>query len=212
MRDMSTTPATHPSPIVAASAAAPTHNAADEARLLRRVARGDHSAYEALYNAVYPSVLKVTGSVLRNPSAAEDAAQETLVYVWRRADRFDPQRGSARSWIMTIAQSRAIDVLRRDRRHDDHRRDDETAADRLPAAQDVEFEVSRDDAAGAVRSSLQQLPRAQRDALFLAYFAGLTQQEIADRTHEPIGTVKGRVRLGLAKLHRELEQRGALAA
>src|ERR1700709_2628807 len=90
------------------SPASVDHVAAEEAQLLRRVATGDQNAYEALYTRMYPLVLRATSRVLPNSGAAEDAAQEALVYVWRRADRFDAQRGNARSWIMTIAQSRAI--------------------------------------------------------------------------------------------------------
>ena len=171
--------------------------------LLAAAARGDQEAIGHLYDrhqgSMYGLAMRITG----DPALAQDVVQEAMVGVWRNAPRFDGDRASGRTWILSITHHRAIDVLRR-RRSVAPMPDPEVAP---PAAlvlpdiwQDV---VGRLDAA-AGRSALDRLSEVQREALELAYFGGCTQQEIAARTGAPLGTVKGRIRLGLSALRAEL--------
>jgi RNA polymerase sigma-70 factor (ECF subfamily) len=181
-------------------------------QLMRRVKRGDHLAYEEFYRRLYPQALRAAARVCRNPSAAEEATQEAFVTAWRNASRFDEARGNARSWLMCMVQTRAIDVLRRDQRHDQRRASDDSISERIASDANIGLQIEHDETARDVQAALGHLPAAQRDALFLAYFNGLTQQEIADHAGIPVGTVKGRIRLGLEKLSHELESTRALAA
>ena len=175
---------------------------ADEV-LLARVAGGDVDALAALYDRhrsiAYGLALRVTGSV----PAAEDVLQDAFLGLWRHAGRFDPARGSGRTWLLAIVHNRAVDAVRH-RRLADPLPDE--ATDPLPAliAPDVWPEVAGRLDAALVRKALAALPDAQREAIELAYWGGLTQTEIAARTGQPLGTVKGRMRLGLRALGQAL--------
>lgn len=169
----------------------------DEA-LLARVARRDVEALTDLYDrhraAAFAIALRVTASV----PAAEDAIQDAFLDAWRQASAFDATRGSARSWLLAVVHHRAIDLVRRRRSSDPL-----PEATDLPAslvAPDVWPEVAGRLDAVAVRAALTSLPGPQREAIELAYWGGLTQSEIAARTGVPLGTVKGRMRLGLGAL------------
>lgn len=176
-----------------------------EAELLARAGRGDADALEALYHRHGPRAMGVALRVLRERADAEEALQETFIEVWRRAREYSPARGTVEAWLLTIARTRAIDRLRsraaRGRMVEAKSAEPPEPGPNLPdaasaAAQDAE----------RVQDALQSLPVEQRLALELAYWEGLSQTEIAERTGQPLGTVKTRVRLALLKLAGFLER------
>lgn len=182
----------------------------DEA-LLARVAAGDARALETLYDrysgVVYGTALRILGAA----ELAEEVVQETFWRVWRRSGTFQPSRGQVSSWILGIAHNLAIDELRRQRARPNPVYDEE---DR-PVLRDLED--SRMDVASAaleeeqrrlISAALDQIPAEQREAIELAYFGGLSQSEIAARLHNPLGTIKTRIRLGLQKLREILISQG----
>jgi RNA polymerase sigma-70 factor, ECF subfamily len=172
-------------------------------RLLLQVAGGDEPAFAELYRRVAPAVFGLVGKVVRSPAQAEEVAQEVFVEVWRSASRFDPGRGTARSWIMTCAHRRAVDRVRsaeRAARRDDlaGRRDQGRPYDEV--AEQVESSLERE----RVRRSLDALTELQREAVVLAYYGGHTHREIAQLLGVPSGTVKSRLRDGLIRLRDHL--------
>jgi RNA polymerase sigma-70 factor (ECF subfamily) len=171
--------------------------------LLDLVAGGDEEAFAELYRRVAPAVFGLVGRVVRNPAQAEEVTQEVFVEVWRGASRFDPGRGTARSWIMTCAHRRAVDRVRsaeRAARRDDlaARRDQGRPYDEV--AEQVEAGLEREH----VRRSLDALTELQREAVVLAYYGGHTHREIAELLGVPSGTVKTRLRDGLLRLRDRL--------
>ena len=172
-------------------------------RLLLQVAGGDEQAFAELYRRVAPAVFGLVGKVVRNPAQAEEVTQEVFVELWRGAGRFDPGRGTARSWIMTCAHRRAVDRVRsaeRAARRDElaGRRDQGRPYDEV--AERVETGLEHEH----VRRSLDALTELQREALVLAYYGGHTQREIAELLGVPVGTVKTRLRDGLIRLRDHL--------
>ena len=135
--------------------------------------------------------------VLRDPALSEEVAQEALVEVWRTAARFDPARGSAAGWIFTIAHRRAIDRVRAEQAAADRERRAATAS--VPF-DDVVEEVTARLEQQAVRRCLRALTQMQREAILLAYYGGLTYQQVAERLDAPLPTVKTRMRDGLIRL------------
>ena len=131
---------------------------------------------------------------------AEDVVQEAFLSLWRSGSRYDRSRGSVRSWVLSAVHNKAIDAFRRDAAGD--RRDvrDDGIAERVPAPDLTDAEVERRDDARQVRGALEGLPADQRLVIELAYFGGFTHSQIAEMLELPAGTVKGRMRLGLAKL------------
>lgn len=180
-----------------------SETAPTDEELLVRVAARDPSALADLYDRhadlAYGIALRVTASV----PAAEDAVQEAFLAIWRAPGSFDPARGSARSWLTAIVHHRAIDLVRR-RRSSTSLPDAEVAQPPELILPDVWPEVAGRIDATAIRAALATLPQPQREAIGLAYWGGLTQSEIAARTNTPLGTVKGRMRLGLLALGRAL--------
>lgn len=183
---------------------APSSSDDDEKALLPRVARGDVAALRVLYDAYAGRAMAIAMRVLRNETAAEDVIQETFLEVWRRAAEFDSRRGGIAAWITTIARSRAIDRLRLTATRSQAI---EAASGLLiPMPQPLpseDVERRRDEA--RVAAALAELPFEQRRAIELAYFEGLTQGEIATKTHSPLGTVKERVKLAINKLAKLLK-------
>jgi RNA polymerase sigma-70 factor, ECF subfamily len=175
-----------------------------EPELLGRAGRGDADALEALYRRHGPRAMGVALRVLRVRSDAEEVLQETFVEVWRRAREYTPSRGTVEAWLLTIARTRAIDRLRsraaRGRMAEAKGAEPPEPGPSLPDA----LAVAAQDA-GRVQAALAELPKDQRVALELAYWEGLSQTEIAERTGQPLGTVKTRVRLALLKLAGLLE-------
>ena len=165
--------------------------------LMSRVADGDRDAFAALYDAVASRVFGLIRRVLRDATLAEEVAQEALIEVWRTAPRFDRTRGSATSWIFTIAHRRAVDRVRSEQAAAERER--RTARASVPF-DDVIEEVTARLEQHAVRRCLDTLTRLQREAILLAFYAGLTYPEVADRLGAPLPTVKTRMRDGLIRL------------
>ena len=175
----------------------------DEA-VLGRVAAGDLHALEELYDRYCTMANSLALRITRDPGAAEDVVQDAFLGVWRNAARYEPGRGTVRTWLLAIVHNRAIDGLRRRRlvaTLPDPEEGPAPAALRLP---DVWSEVADRLDAASVRAALADLPATQREALELGYFGGLTQLEIAERTGTPLGTIKSRQRLGLLALREAL--------
>jgi RNA polymerase sigma-70 factor (ECF subfamily) len=167
--------------------------------LLRQVARGDAAAFEQVYDRVAGSVFGVIRRVLRDPAQSEEVAQEVLVEVWRTATRFDGRRGSASTWIHTMAHRRAIDRVRSAQAS--HDREQRVALrDHVPAYDDVVDTVETRLEQEQVRRCVQGLTDLQRESVTLAYYGGHTYQQVAELLDVPLGTVKTRMRDGLIRL------------
>jgi RNA polymerase sigma-70 factor, ECF subfamily len=165
--------------------------------LLTHVAKGDQAAFEALYDQLGASVYGLIRRVLRNPSQAEEVAQEVLLEVWRTASRFDPARGSAATWVLTIAHRRAIDRVRTEEAS--AAREQRTA--QPPAATDEvaeTVEASMD--AERLRRCLAGLTELQRESITLAYYGGYSYAQVAALLDTALGTIKTRIRDGLTRL------------
>ena len=139
-------------------------------------------------------------------SAAEDATQDAFLAIWRSRVRYQRERGSVRNWILGIVHNRTIDALRRNQVHATRRADAEGIEEREAAAELTDVEAFRRDEQQRVRAAIETLPEAQVKVIELAYFGGFTHNQIAEMLDEPVGTVKGRMRLGLDKLRRELAE------
>ena len=188
-------------PPAGALAGRPAGDALDTLRT--QVAGGDERAFAELYRRVAPAVFGLVGKVVRNPALSEEVTQEVFVELWRGASRFDPSRGTARSWIMTCAHRRAVDRVRsaeRAARRDDlaGRRGQVRLYDEV--ADQVETGLEHEH----VRRSLDALTELQREAVVLAYYGGHTHREIAELLEVPVGTVKTRLRDGLIRLRDHL--------
>jgi RNA polymerase sigma-70 factor (ECF subfamily) len=176
---------------------------ADE-ELMQLVAASDPSAFEVILERHADAAVSLAYRMIGRRSTAEDVVQEAFLSLWRSGPRFDRTRGSVRNWMLGIVHNRAIDTLRRDGPRESRRASDEGLEERLPALEETEVEVARRDEAREVRSALDQLPDEQSRVIELAYFAGFTHTEIAAMLDVPVGTVKGRMRLGLQKLRHQL--------
>lgn len=171
--------------------------------LLTAVGDGDEAAFALLHERVSPVVLSTARRVLRDPTLAEEVAQEVLLEVWRKAATFDPARGSATGWIGTMARRRAVDRVRseqagRDREDRVGRRDEPRPFDVV--AEEVETRLEHE----RVRRALDGLSALQREAIELAYVAGRSYREVASALGVPEGTAKSRLRDGLTRLRAEL--------
>ncbi len=169
--------------------------------LIAAVARRDSSALVALYDRYGRIAFALAYRILEDAALAEETVQDAFLLVWRRASTFDPTRGgNVRAWLLTVVHNRAIDARRRyiDRRQRPVPLENVEAVLSVP---DVWPEVSARLTREEVRAAVETLPAEQRQAVELAYFEGLTHQEISQRINVPLGTVKGRLRLGLKKLY-----------
>jgi RNA polymerase sigma-70 factor, ECF subfamily len=173
--------------------------------LMQLVRRGDAAAFELVYERHATAAFSLAYRMVGNRNVAEDVVQEAFLSLWRSGARYDRTRGSVRTWVLGIVHNRAIDALRRSTVHDKHRANDETAAERLEARDRTDVEAARRDEAREVRSALDDLPADQSRVIELAYFGGFTHSEIATMLEMPLGTVKGRMRLGLDKLRGRLD-------
>jgi RNA polymerase sigma-70 factor (ECF subfamily) len=167
---------------------------------LERVSRGDPAAMEPLYQRFAARAFAICLRILRERHEAEEVLQETFLEVWRRAKEYDPRRGAIEAWVATIARTRAIDHLRTQRTANRvaEAAQPTSVLSTPPTAPDTAAAESQDKV--RVEKALKSLPTGQRHALELAYFEGLSHTEIAERTGDPLGTVKTRVRLGMEKL------------
>ena len=167
--------------------------------LLRKVARGDEKAFTALYEILAPRVFGLARRVLRDPAQAEEVAQEALVEVWRTAARFDPAKGSATSWVLTITHRRAVDRVRSAQAGADRERRVVAASGETPY-DDVVEEVTANLEQQQVRRCLKGLTELQREAITLAYYDGFTYREVAEKLDTALPTIKTRMRDGLIRL------------
>jgi RNA polymerase sigma-70 factor, ECF subfamily len=179
---------------------------ADE-ELMPLVGRKDPEAFEILYDRHGGAAYSLAYRIVGDRAAAEDVTQEAFISVWRSGARFDAARGSVRSWLLSVVRNRAIDFLRsRAGKAPKLDFDDEAAIEQRPAAERTEEEALRRETAVEVRGALGKLPGEQSKVIELAYFGGFSHSEIAQILGLPMGTVKGRMRLGLEKIRGELAE------
>ena len=172
--------------------------------VLERVAAGELDALEELYDRYKTMAYSIAYRITNDSNLAEDVVQDAFLGAWRNAARYVEGRGSVKTWLLAIVHHRAIDAVRR-RRPTAELPDVEVPPPPALTEPDVWMEVAAGLEAELVRRALAELSDVQREAIELAYFNGLTQQEIADRTATPLGTVKSRMRLGLLAMRRSLE-------
>jgi len=175
----------------------------DEA-LIRRVAQIDTKAFGVLYDRHSVTAFSLARRMVRGPNA-EDVVQDAFLNVWRSAARYDPERGPVKAWLMGIVRNRGIDALRGLDVHERRRVDAEHIEGWLASPDETDDQVMRAETSIVVRRALAKLSSEQQTVLSLAYFGGYSQTEIAERLDVPLGTVKGRTRLGLDKLRTALD-------
>ena len=169
----------------------------DLAGLLAQVARGDQAAFATVYDGVAAQVFGLVSRVVRDPAQSEEVTQEVMLDVWRTASRFDPHRGSALAWLMTLAHRRAVDRVRSGRAA--------AARELRLAAAETGYDVVVEEVesrleAQRVRRCLDSLTELQRESVTLAYYGGYTYREVASLLGVAVGTVKTRMRDGLIRL------------
>ena len=180
--------------------------ASDEA-LIRAVQQKNIPALEELYDRHHRIALAVAYRVLAGSALAEDAVQEAFLQLWRKPETFQPNRGTARAWFLGNVRHRAIDMTRGRPFTTETTSLDSEDVLHVPSAEDWDdVDAALDQ--GHVRQALASLPAEQRETVMLAYYGGLTQEEIAQRTGVPLGTVKGRIRLAMQKLRGVLTEVG----
>ncbi len=173
-----------------------------DSELLRRTALGDHRSLKELHTRYSGVLLATAFRVLNNVKDAEEVVQEAFVQIWEKASVYDVRRGKPLTWAMTLTRNKAIDRLRRvQRRRRLHEEVEQDAKiwDRV-VENDSSDEAAAHETRSIVRSAVIQLSDDQRRAIELAFFSGLTQQQIAQELREPLGTVKARIRRGMLKL------------
>ena len=173
---------------------------------MQLVQQGDPRAFELLYDRHGGAAFSLAYRMVGNRNAAEDVAQEAFLSIWRSRLRYQPERGSVRTWVLGIVHNRAIDALRRSLVHERRRTSAEGIEERQEATERTDVEVARREEARQVQGALDTLPEDQRRTIELAYFGGFSHSQIADMLGTPIGTVKGRMRLGLEKMRQQLSE------
>ncbi|QNI34059.1 sigma-70 family RNA polymerase sigma factor [Alloacidobacterium dinghuense] len=170
-----------------------------DSELLKRISQRDETAMASLFDRYARIVYSVALRVLHDPAEAEDVMQEVLMQVWRGAPSFIVGRGSLGGWLTVVARNRAIDALRR--RHPSDPVDEVM----LPASVDLASEAERNTLMAKLRTIMHELPVEQQKSVEMAFFEGLTHSEIAEKTGNPLGTVKTRIRLALISLRKALQ-------
>jgi RNA polymerase sigma factor (sigma-70 family) len=191
--------------------APPPEAAASDGVLVRRLTEGDTAALEALYDRYVRPAFALARRITGNPGFAEDVVQEVFLALWRDPAKYDPLRGGFPSWLLAATHHKAVDAVRREQTARSRRASLAEEADYYTAAGAGDLPPVEDAAwAGLrgerVRKALSRLPAPQREALVLAYYAGFTQSEIADRTGVPLGTVKTRMLAGTRRLRQLLDE------
>jgi RNA polymerase sigma-70 factor (ECF subfamily) len=179
--------------------------------LMELVCRNEAVAFEIVLERHVDAAFSLAYRMVGRRALAEDVVQEALLSLWRGGARYDRSRGSVRNWVIGITHHRAVDALRRDGVRTSKNVSDDDLEERLEAPERTDVEVVRRDEAKEIRTALGQLPAEQVRVIELAYFGGFTHTEIAAMLDLPIGTVKGRMRLGLEKLRAWLGTQEAIA-
>jgi RNA polymerase sigma-70 factor (ECF subfamily) len=177
---------------------------ADDGQLVREVARGDVQAFKEIYDRHSAQAFGLALYVTKQATVAEEVTQDAFLGLWRSASGFDPQRAAVRTWLLSMVRNRGIDALRK---HAKQLRDvefDESIAERLESPDRPDEQVVQQEDLRHTRDLLSILPAKQRQVIELGFFRGLSQTEIATKIGVPVGTVKGRQRLALEKLHERL--------
>jgi RNA polymerase sigma-70 factor, ECF subfamily len=180
--------------------------------LMQLVREGEARAFEIVFDRHGSASFSLAYRVCGRRAMAEDIVQEAFLSLWRGGARYDRTRGSVRSWVLAVVHNRAIDALRRGVVRDSRNVAEEGAAERVAASECTEAEIVRRDEARNVRGALRELPPEQRQVIELAYFGGFTHTQIAEMLQLPVGTIKGRMRLGLTKLRLALSDPADVAA
>lgn len=181
--------------------------ALEDEELIQRLRYRDLGAFRALYARYGSLVYSTTLRVLRDPQIAEDMVQEIFLRIWRKPESYVAQRGRFVTWLTSVARNRAVDEIRsRNRRYRHETASPEESERELaaPESNDPSLTAELSDQRRLIRAALSGIPAEQRETIELAYFGGLTQQEIAERLGQPLGTVKTRIRLGMQKLRAAL--------
>ena len=176
---------------------------ADE-ELMHVVQSGDPRAFEVLYDRHGGAAFSLAYRMVGKRAVAEDIVQEAFLSIWRSKVRYEREKGSVRTWVLGIVHHRTIDALRRNLVHERRRASAEGLEERQEAKELTDVEAARREEAREVRAALQSLPGEQSRVIELAYYGGFTHTQIAEMLEMPVGTVKGRMRLGLEKMRREL--------
>jgi RNA polymerase sigma-70 factor (ECF subfamily) len=176
--------------------------------VLALLARSDESAFAELYDRYGGTAYRLALRILRDASLAQDAVQDAFLAAWRTAPSFDPRRGSASAWLLTLVHRRAVDVVRREDRRRGVPLDDAP----VPAGDATDETAETRELRRGVQAALATLSPAEREPLELAYYGGLSQSEVAERLGVPLGTVKSRMFAGLARLRDVLGEAGSSPA
>jgi RNA polymerase sigma-70 factor (ECF subfamily) len=177
---------------------------ADE-ELMALVAGNDADAYEVVLERHADAAFSLAYRICGRRALAEDIVQDALLAVWRSGGRYDRTRGSVRTWTLGIVHNRAVDALRRSGVHERRRASDEGIEETLEADERTDSQAIENSTSLEIRGAIDELPNEQRRVIELAYFGGFTHAEIASMLDAPIGTIKGRMRLGLHKLRDQLQ-------
>jgi RNA polymerase sigma-70 factor, ECF subfamily len=193
----------------AETASAMLRKLADE-DLMQLVRENDSAAFAVVYERHAAAAFSLAFRMCGTRTLAEDVVQEAFLSLWRSGARYDGTRGSVRTWVLGIVHNRAIDALRRGLAKDRANISDDDIEEQLEAAERTELEVGRRDEAREVRAALGGLPPEQSRVIELAYYGGFSHSEIATMLGTPVGTIKGRMRLGLQKMRSQLTSPQAL--
>ena len=168
--------------------------------LMQLIQDGEARAFEVIFDRHADASFSLAYRMCGRRAIAEDVVQEAFLSLWRSGARYDPTRGSVRTWVLSTVHNRAIDAFRRETGRTSRDVSDDGITERMHSAERTDVEVERRDEAQHVHSALGELPVEQRQVIELAYFGGLSHRQIAEMLKLPAGTVKGRMRLGLTKM------------
>jgi RNA polymerase sigma-70 factor, ECF subfamily len=194
----------------AKAASALLRKLADE-ELMQLLREGDSAAFAVVYERHATAAFSLAFRMCGKRAPAEDVVQEAFLSLWRSGARYDGTRGSVRTWVLGIVHNRAIDALRRGVVQERGRVSDEGIDEQLEASERTEQEVGRRDEAREIRAALVGLPPEQSRVIELAYYGGFSHSEIATMLDTPVGTIKGRMRLGLQKMRSQLSSERVLS-